>query len=255
MGFTRDLSGFILSLLFPKSCVVCDSVFPQNLKAEAESAPDLSGFLCPACAEGFVFLSPPDICSLCGNPLAENHSKSLCGSCVASQRHFSIARSIVLFSGPAARAAKNFKYGGRFSLGPVFSSLVVDFFPSDFGDFEVVVPVPLHLRRIREREFNQSAVISSKVTSRLGKEHAPFALQRVVDTTSQASFSKSRDRKANVRGTFAITDAGKKAVENKKVLLFDDIFTTGSTVDECSTVLLSGGAAEVKVLTVFRTPV
>ncbi|QMU55773.1 MAG: hypothetical protein GKS04_01010 [Candidatus Mycalebacterium zealandia] len=253
MGFVRNLASFLISLLFPKSCVVCDSVFSEP--PHAENSPDLSVSLCQACAEGFIPLSPPDICPLCGNPLVENHSNSPCGSCFVSQKHFSIARSIVLFSGPAARVAKIFKYDGRFSLGTFFSSLVVDFFPSDMGDFEVVIPVPLHLNRIREREFNQSAVISSKVASRLGKKHAPSALKRVINTTPQVSFSKSRDRKANMRGAFAITDEGKKAVKNKKVLLFDDIFTTGSTLDECSATLLSGGAAEVKALTVFRTPI
>lgn len=151
--------------------------------------------------------------------------------------------------------AKLFKYGGRFHLASAFTSLVVDFFPADFGDFEVVIPVPLHIRRIREREFNQSALVSSKLASRLGKYHAPFALKKVVDTPPQASLPKIRDRKVNVRGAFMVTDAGEKAVKGKKVMLFDDIFTTGSTIDECAAALLSHGAAEVKGLTVFRTPV
>jgi len=125
----------------------------------------------------------------------------------------------------------------------------------DFGDFDVVVPVPLHLRRLRDREFNQSAVVSSRVAASFEKEHAPFVLKRVKDTAPQASLTRIKERRDNVRSAFSLRKEIKGKIRNRKVMLFDDIFTTGSTIEECSAALIHAGAEEVKALTVFRTPI
>ncbi len=245
MVFHRRIAEFFLSSLFPHGCVVC------GLHSGSQSG----GSLCGSCGGGFVFLSSEDICPVCGTPLAANKSAALCGSCVESRGSFSLARSVVLFSGAAATVARRFKYGGDFSLGNFLFSLVADFFPSGFGDFDSVVPVPLHPERLKDREFNQSCVVSSKIALAFKKDHMPFVLERVKNTTPQASFSRRRDRRHNVRGAFSVRDSEREKIRGKKIMLFDDIFTTGSTANECAAALVSAGAEEVKVLTVFRTPI
>lgn len=248
MRLYSALSEFFLSSVFPRKCLVC-GLCPD---VREDGLLWKSADLCAVCSKQFVFLSSEDVCSVCGNPVVGG---GVCGSCVEGGRSFSVARSIVLFSGAAAKAARRFKYGGDFSVGRFLSSLVVDFFPSDMGEFDVVVPVPLHPLGIKTREFNQCCVISSKLASVFKKSWRPFVLERVRNTAPQASFLRRRERKANVRGAFSLRESEKGKIKGKKVMLFDDIFTTGSTVEECSAALVSGGAAEVKVLTVFRTPV
>lgn len=248
MALRSALSEFFLSSVFPRKCLVCGSAPDGREEGLLRENADL----CAVCSKQFVFLSSGDMCSVCGNPFAGG---GVCGSCIEGGRSFSIARSIFLFSGAAAKAGRRFKYGGDFSLGRLLSSLAVDFFPSDMGEFDVVVPVPLHPGRIKTREFNQCCVISSKLASAFAKCWRPFVLERVRNTAPQASFARSRERKANVRGAFSLRESEKDKIKGKKVMLFDDIFTTGSTVEECSAALVSGGVAEVKVLTVFRTPV
>ncbi len=191
---------------------------------------------------------------MCGNTVAGKKG-SLCGPCSVEKRSFSIARSVLFFSGSAAACARDFKYRGAFSTAAFLSSLTVDSFPEDFGDFQTVVPVPLHLRRLREREFNQSALVSSRVALHFGKKHAPFVLKRVKDNPPQASISSHKERRANVRAAFSVRRSEAEKIRNRRVMLFDDIFTTGSTIEECSAMLVHAGAREVKSLTIFRTPI
>ncbi len=240
---------FFLSSLFPHKCLVCGTY--NGLREGFSGKP---GKLCDVCAKDFVFLSRDEVCSACGRPLPGNKTGGVCGFCVKNKNSFSVARSVVFFSGTAAESVKRFKYGGDFPMGDFLSSLVLDFFPSDFGAFDVVVPVPLHLERLRSREFNQSCFISSKLALALKKDYAPFVLQRVRNTQPQTSLLKRKERKSNVRGAFCVRESEREKIKGKKVMVFDDIFTTGSTVEECSSVLISSGADKVKALTVFRTP-
>ena len=233
-----------LSLLFPPCCPVCGEYSRNGSRDNG---------LCAGCAEEFVFLSGKSVCGSCGNPLAGG-GVGVCGACLQG-RSFSVARSVILFKGKAAGAAKRFKYAGDFSLAGLFSSLVARRFPEELRGFETVVPVPLHPRRLREREFNQSALVSPAVAAATGGRHAPFVLERVLDTTPQASFPKKGDRRKNVRGAFRVSPSRRGEVRGRDILVFDDIFTTGATVDECSKALLKAGAKRVGALTVFRTPV
>ena len=249
MGFFHRTLENLLGSLFPDRCVLCGLFLTSRVPGEKFTRGDL----CAGCERGFFFFSTDEICKCCGNVLAANTSGSVCGSCIGGNNSFSLARSVAAFSGPASDSAKLLKYAGRFHLSGLLSLMVLDFFPKDFGGFDVVVPVPLHPTRLRQREFNQSALISSKLALSMKKPHAPFALKRVVNTTPQASLPGMKERKNNVRGAFSIRDSGRKDIKNAKVMIFDDIFTTGSTVNECAAALLCAGACEVKALTVFRT--
>ena len=239
-AFLRRACGASVSLFFPPSCPVCGGAS--------------GGGLCAGCGEGFVYLPGGGVCDLCGNPLVGGGAGVVCGACL-SGRDFSVARSVVVFSGPAATAARRFKYAGDLSLAGLFSSLVIERFPEELRGFDLMIPVPLHPRRLREREFNQAAVVSSAVAAATGRSHAPFLMERVVDTTPQASFPGKGDRKRNVRGAFRVAVSRRSELEGRNVLVFDDIFTTGATIEECSKTLLRAGAGRVGALTVFRTPI
>ena len=123
-------------------------------------------------------------------------------------------------------------------------------YPRDIGEFDIIIPVPLHIKRLREREYNQSAIIASEISKVTKVEYNPFILKKIKDTKPQVEFSNTVDRKKNVKETFAIKESS--MIKNKIVLVVDDVFTTGSTTNECSSVLMASGAKEVKVLTVLR---
>lgn len=160
------------------------------------------------------------------------------------------ARSAAFYDGQLREMLYNFKYRGKLYCGYIFSDLIINNYPRDIGKFDIIVPVPLHINRLRKREYNQSAIIASEILKITRVEYDPFILKKFRDTKPQVDFSNAGDRKKNVKGTFAVKDGSK--VKNKVVMVIDDVFTTGSTTNECSSVLMASGAKEVKVLTALR---
>ncbi len=122
--------------------------------------------------------------------------------------------------------------------------------PYGADDVDVIVPVPLHINKLRSREYNQSAVLAKNLAKSIGVKHDLFGLKKIRDTMPQFEIQKEEARRKNVKGAFSVTDPG--AFSGKSVLVVDDVFTTGSTTDECALALLRAGASEVRVLTVAR---
>jgi competence protein ComFC len=114
---------------------------------------------------------------------------------------------------------------------------------------DVMVPVPLHIRRLRERGFNQALLLAKELNTRTGIPYAERALKKVKDTSVQIALKK-KERKKNLKGAFQVKDH--EAIQGKTVVLMDDVYTTGATVNECSRTLLEAGADRVAVLTVSR---
>ncbi|MEE8573773.1 MAG: ComF family protein [Thermodesulfobacteriota bacterium] len=226
----------LLDILMPPLCPLCNS---------EERAPDL----CGTCLADIKIITPP-ACGVCGTPsISKEGVDYLCGECTAIKRPFVKARSAVYYSGSAIRAIRLFKYHGHFPLIPFLARLCKDMIGSEEGlsDF-IVVPVPLHKKRLKERCYNQSLLIANEVAKMLSLKIDPAALIRTRLTTPQVEL-KGKERRENLRGAFEVTDPA--AVKNKKILLVDDVYTTGSTITECSKVLKKAGA-ETHVLTLAR---
>ncbi len=122
--------------------------------------------------------------------------------------------------------------------------------PDDFDEFDCVVPIPLHPGKLRKREYNQSVILACRLAKHMGLECDVFGLKRIRDTRPQIELSGEIERRRNVRGAFSV--AAPQNFQNRSVLLVDDVFTTGSTCDECSKMLLKSGAYKVQVLTLTR---
>ncbi len=114
----------------------------------------------------------------------------------------------------------------------------------------MVIPVPLHVNKLRKREFNQSAVFSVHIAKKIGVAYEPFVLKKVKETLPQVDLKKEEHRIKNVRKAFAVSNP--RMVKGARILLVDDVFTTGSTTDECSRVLVNAGAKSVNVFTLTR---
>ncbi len=152
---------------------------------------------------------------------------------------------------PLRQVVQRFKYGRKVSLGKPLGRLLAlgcrDFIQGSHCD--LIIPVPLHPKRLRWRGFNQSGLLARQISRTYGVAMDPFVLLRKKETLPQTQLSEEERRK-NVRGAFALNPA--RSVDGESVLLVDDVYTSGATVNECSGALLRAGAEEVTVLTLAR---
>jgi len=236
-------------LLFPPRCMVCGEFMVEDREGIlASSAPS---DICSACWEGFVSL-PPAHCSRCGRPfqtsLASVHT---CATCLEKTPAFDQALAAGLFQGALRSAIHDFKYRARVELVSPLAKfmtreLSAPFFPPEL---DLILPVPLHWRRLRERGFNQ-ALLLARTLYRAWKDRIRFdILRRIRWTEPQVNFS-GQERRRNVLRAFAVSNP--EIVLDKSVILVDDVFTTGATANECARVLKKAGAASVMVLTLAR---
>ena len=234
---------WFFDLIFPPVCPICQTLFE-------EKGEDLS--ICPSCHKAIRPVRPP-YCPRCGLPVPSGDGAGhLCGPCLQERWHFEIHRTSGLYEGTLKEAIHRFKYGGAFPLLRVFGDLLQPNLQALSQDYpvDVMIPVPLHIRRLRERGFNQALLLVKELSKRTGIPYEERALKKVKDTPVQIALKK-RERRKNLKGAFQVKD--QEAIQGKAVMLVDDVYTTGATVNECSRALLRAGARRVAVLTVART--
>lgn len=207
--------------------------------------------LCPACREKIVPIASP-LCACCGLPFLTGEGiDHRCGACLLSPPPFARARGAVLFAGPVRELIHRFKYEKRIQLRRPLGMLVA----SHLGEYaaacaaDLLLPVPLHRRRLQERGFNQALLLADFLSRSWDIPLSRNNLRRLRWTEPQITLTAA-ERAANVRGAFSVHDPAE--VRGKRVLLVDDVYTTGSTVSECARVLMKEGAAAVYVITVAR---
>ena len=231
----------LLDLLFPPLCHVCKVFIPK--------AGEL--LICAGCLEKITFLATP-LCTVCGIPFGtENGLDHVCGVCL-KHPPFHICRSATLFAGPVQELIHRFKYGHRVQLSQPLGILTARALATFGGAAapELIVPVPLHRKRLRERGYNQSQLIGAVLAQRWGAPLELGNLRRIRWTEPQTSMDASQ-RRENVSGAFAVREP--RRVEGKRVLLVDDVLTTGSTIRACAEALREAGAEAICVVTVARS--
>lgn len=230
-------------LLFPGRCLGCASLLPYPAEQP--------GFqLCCACQSALKLHRRP-FCSCCGKPFpASSDPDHLCGGCLIRKKYFDNARALVLYAEPAITLVHSFKYHGATACLETFATLFSNQPCHELANnIDLIVPVPLHRKRLRQRGFNQAQVLARTFFPTARKKIDTSMLSRERDTLSQAGLSGA-ERRRNLKNAFRLTDPGK--AEGKRVILVDDVYTTGSTVDECSRILKGAGAQKVHVLTLAR---
>ncbi|MHC4593185.1 MAG: double zinc ribbon domain-containing protein [Planctomycetota bacterium] len=243
-GWPTGLCRSLLDWLYPRHCYECGKSL-NGTRAH---------MLCADCFRDLLASRITGaICEQCGLPLGgEPEPGSLCLTCRTERRHFDLARAFFTYSGPAVSLIRHYKFEGDFFLGPklLYSALDRGWLPPDIGSADVVVAVPLHPRRRRERGYDQAWLLTRVLPRRLGLRLVRGALARTRYTSQQALLPVGR-RWDNVRGAF--TTRRPEKVRAQSVLLVDDVMTTGTTADECAKVLKKAGATQVQVLTLTRT--
>ncbi len=169
-----------------------------------------------------------------------------CRLCRTSEFRFDASRAPYIYEGPVSAMIKALKYKGCFSLVPILTELLTDFWPDLQWEADLIVPVPLSEKRRAERGFNQSELIGKSFSRETGIPTDPRALMKIRHTAQQVGLNAA-ERMSNLSGAFA---AEPILVRGKRILLLDDVMTTGSTFAECSAVLLDAGAVSVNCLSV-----
>jgi ComF family protein len=229
----------LLDLLLPSFCLACEKPLGPT--------PEL--LFCPDCLEGIHCVTSP-LCPCCGRVyLVAAGGDHHCGACLSTPLHFSQARAIFLYEEPVKEVIHRFKYQGKTACLPTFARFAKNLPQmAEMEGADWIIPVPLHPSRLRERGFNQALLLARAF---FPKDHriASDILIRTRPTEPQTNFNGTA-RRANLKNAFAVVKPLRLA--GKKILLVDDVFTTGTTVNECARVLKKSGAAEVMVLTLAR---
>jgi len=202
------------------------------------------------------------MCGICGTPFLDEVSESeepgLCARCGSPPDReaysFSKAGSVVLYEGVIREMLMGFKFRDDLASGEGLATLFSERFPEELNPKpDLVVPVPLHPRKLRDRGFNQAVILARMLSKRLGAPFNPFVLVRTRYTKPQFEITSIHERRRNVSGAFSVTGKGRDKVDGRSVLLVDDIFTSGSTAGECARALLDSGAEVVEVCTLARS--
>ncbi len=226
-------------LLFPSFCLGCGR----------QLATARLPLLCADCRAALVFSRSP-CCTCCGLPFAGG-SDHLCGDCLQGRHGFDLARFAVLYSGPVPRLVQDLKFLGRTTpLATMASLFRLSGVADRFTEPDLILPVPLHPTRLRRRGFNQSLLIARACFPAWRARIAPDLLVRRRATVPQAGLSGSR-RRRNLHRAFALRQG--EGLRRSRILLVDDVFTTGSTVRECVSVVRRAGAARIEVFTLSRS--
>jgi ComF family protein len=225
-------------LILPAVCVSCAALITRH------------NLLCPKCWSSLHLITPP-LCNRLGIPLPgyEGEGPHISVQAMANPPVFSRARAAALYSGIMRRLIVRFKFEDKHEPLPLFVKLMREAGRELFADADLLVPVPLHRLRLLQRRFNQSALLAKGLSRATGVPVTVMALQRTRRTAAQVGLSQEA-RQENVARAFTISRSGRKAVQGKKIVLIDDVITTGATANACASALLNAGAARVDLLAI-----
>lgn len=234
----RRLGDRLLDIALPPRCLACGTIVADP------------GTLCATCWPGVDFIAAPQ-CACCGLPLSATVGGDhlLCGSCLVSRPPWRRARAVFRYRGVGRDLVISFKHGDRLDAAPTLARWLSRAGAELLADANLIVPVPLHPRRLFARRYNQSAVLALALGKLSGTPVGVDALVRVRRTPSQGGLDRS-GRAANVRGAIAV--ARRTAVKGRRIVLIDDVLTTGATVGVCVRALQRAGAVSIDILTLAR---
>ena len=270
-----SLLNIFLDAIFPPKCLICSRLFKvsterygieqlANTVTEitdpfAESYRLLTSFCCPDCMSAFAAISSPK-CTCCGIPFKSRAGQDhLCGDCITRPKKFRMARAALAFDQQLMAVIHRFKYAAKTQLARPLGGLMLSIFMRQWEGEKVdlILPVPLHFQKFRSRGFNQSYLLIHSWKAIANKMHVALSdipihkdvLIRSKATVPQTGLGR-RQRFKNVKGVFSLRFPEK--IYGKNLLVVDDVYTTGATVNECARILLKFGAERVDALTLAR---
>lgn len=228
-----------LDLLLPPRCLGSGKIV------------DTPGMLDAAFWRELAFISAP-ACTCCGMPFGFDVAEgSLCAACIDTPPDFDMARAAVVYNDASRQLILDFKYGDKTHAARTFLPWLRQAGAPLLAQSDIILPVPLHTRRLWQRRFNQSALLAQALGRACQIPCLPDGMIRKRHTVPQKGLSR-HERHSNVRGAFGVHPRHAERIKDKRVLLIDDVFTSGATLNECARALKRAGAAQVFVLTLAR---
>jgi ComF family protein len=219
-----------LNFLFPPRCVSCGKG---------------GAFLCQKCHNKLIYLQPP-LCTRCSKPI---RTGTICQKCQSQTWDIDGICSVFKYGGAIRQAIIQFKYQNIKALDGPLSHFMMGYLRKHPLSFDIIIPVPIHERRLRERGYNQSLLLAQKLSYMTRSPVVEGALIRTKNTPHQASSDSVEQRRKNIRNAFKCSSHG---ISGKRILLIDDVCTSGATLNSCATSLKSAGAASVWGLTLAK---
>ncbi len=239
VDFLRKLPALALNAVLPPRCLSCGELVER------------SGALCGPCWSDVVFLAPPH-CACCGLPFEfDMGPDALCGACTRARPAYERARAVMRYNDASKRLILGFKHGDRTEGAPAFGAWLARAGAALIAEADLIVPVPLHRWRLLTRRYNQAALLAHALGRETGLPVVSDLLVRRRFTPPQGRLSLAA-RERNVAGAFAVKPARAGYLDGRRVLLIDDVLTTGATVSACARTLRRGGVASVEVLVLAR---
>ena len=241
-GFAARAAASLVDRIYPPSCLAC------------QAATGAAGTLCPRCWTLMPFIERP-FCERLGTPFAQDLGAGMLSpAAMAEPPVFERARAVALYNeGPARHLVQRLKYGDRLDLAPAMGRWMTRAGGELLADCDLVLPVPLHRWRLLSRRFNQAAALAREIGRLSGRSFDPLVLARVRATRPQVGLTRAM-RAQNVQGAFRVREEARARLAGARVVLVDDVLTSGATLNAASRVLLRGGAARVDVLVFARVP-
>jgi ComF family protein len=226
----------IVDLVFPPVCRNCSRVVASHQA------------LCPQCWSAVRFIERP-YCEVLGRPFSQDlGSGFLSAEAIANPPDFDRLRAATVHEDISRQLVHGLKYRDRTDLAPMMANWMIRASDGTLDRADVIVAVPLHRFRLMSRKFNQAAELARSISKVTGKPFLPAALVRSKRTRRQVGLG-ARARQDNVRGAFKITEEGKPLIFGRRIVLIDDVYTTGATVNAAARALRRAGAADITVLT------
>lgn len=237
MSFFKTALHTFLDLIIPPLCPICKK---RVLSTHG---------LCAECFKQIHFIARP-YCEICGKPFEfDIPEETRCGACCKKNPIFTKARSAFIYDLFSAKLILPFKHSDHLELTPLLSNLLYRAGADLFKETDLIIGVPLHRFRYIKRKYNQADILAKELANKLHIPYYSNVLIRKRATVSQGHM-KAAERKRNVAGAFSVKNHS--AIKDKNILVIDDVFTTGATLNECTKILLKNGAAKVFVLTLAR---
>ena len=231
----RSVAAVVADLVVPPLCLACHRPVSSH------------DAICARCWSDIDFIRAP-LCDRLGIPLPFDIGGTMISAAAeADPPDYERARAVARFDGVMRELVHDFKFRDRHDARRLFGRWLAEAGAALLADADIVVPVPLSRARLATRRFNQAALLAQEVARLTRRRYEPLALQRIKRTQSQVGLSRQQ-RRDNVAGAFAVAEAAKPDLAGAKVVLLDDVITTGATARACARVLKRAGAARVDVL-------
>lgn len=229
----RNLAGAVLEILYPLRCGGCGA--PGSI-------------FCSDCTDTLLSIEEDTACPVCGRPLG---ARLLCGECLQERQVFAAGHYGYSYEEKLRAGMHAFKFDGRKDVGRHLVNLLKQRIIAFADTFDCIVPMPVTEQRLKSRGFNQSFIIAEEISKMANKAVYHSVLRKIRETLDQYSLSRN-ERKKNVKGAFAVTDG--RTIRGKRVLLVDDLFTTGYTAKEACRALNTARVDTITLFALARTP-